>query len=191
MPTDSTSHLPADAGSAPGGCLVLVPGGESSPVQLLSALTSRALSAHVVHDEPGVMAGLAKLGGGRRVLVIVEPERWSRLGELVCAVQAYHRDVLCWQFVEHNGSGPRLAMLDQSVPGPGGAWADQAGAGGSEPPAGGGGQPGAGVIGMADRRRRAIDDLVVKVPGRTLSTREVVTQQELTMLLGPAPGEAG
>jgi hypothetical protein len=32
---------------------------------------------------------------------------------------------------------------------------------------------------------------LVSAPGRELSTREVVTQQELTMLLGPAPGEAG
>lgn len=47
------------------------------------------------------------------------------------------------------------------------------------------------VVGKIRKRTRTIDQLLVSTPGHELSTREVVTQQELTMLLGPAPGEAG
>ena len=50
---------------------------------------------------------------------------------------------------------------------------------------------GTGPVGQIRKRTRPVDRLLVPAPGRQVSTREVVTQQELTMLLGPAPGEAG
>lgn len=167
--------------AAQGSCLVLVHADAPAPDALLKALGSRGLLPQVISDEPGVMAALAGLTGPRRVVVIVEPQRWERLAELVRAVQTYHHDVLCWQYVQQGGEPGRLSRLDKSMNGP----ADANGHGGQDDR--GEDRP----VGQLLGRRRALDRLVVRVPGRTLSTREIVTQQELTMLLGPAPGEAG
>lgn len=182
---------PPVPGVFPGRCLVLVPDGAAAPEALLKALGSRELSPGVVHDEPAVMAALAETGGGRRVLVVVEPGRWGRLAELVNAVKTYHAGTLCWQYIECVGQGVRLTMLDPAVVNGAGHGMNGAGQDGA-------GRSGAGVAEqpmpagqIVPRRRRPIDDLLVKVPGRQMSTREIVTQQELTMLLGPAPGEAG
>jgi hypothetical protein len=150
---------------------------------LLEALASRRVSCRVVHDEPAVMSLFAERPAGRRVLIVVEPGRCQRLAELICAVQAYHREVLCWQYAERDADRPRLKTLDQRFKGPaGGAHrVNNSPRDGSD----------RGPIGRIVTRRRAVDALLNKVPGRPLSTREVVTHQELTMLLGPVPGEAG
>lgn len=140
----------------------------------------------VLHDEPSVMAELGRLGGARRVLVVSEPARWARLPDLVQAVHAYHGDVLCWRFDTDSEVGPRLKTMgtvaSPSTNGPGDlldAGAEYAHREGV-----------IGPVGQIIGRRRPLDSLLVKVPGRPLSTRQIVTQQELTMLLGPAPGEA-
>lgn len=138
---------------------------------LLRALSARGLSPVVVNDEPGAMVGLAELaqqGLARRVLIVVEPSRWERAGELAGAVRLHHGSVYCWQFDVREGAEPMLSVLE-AVPGPGER----------------------SVVGTIRHRRRSVDALLVKAPGQELSAREVVTQQELTMLLGPAPGEAG
>lgn len=167
-----------------GRSLVLVPDGTARPDALLSALASRGLCPELVIDEPSVMAGLASMDGERKVLIVVEPERWDRLGELICAVQTHHSEVMRWQYVDAADSGPRVSMLDGRFDGPrmNGQAHGVAGSGArvSDP-----------VGQILGRRQRPVDALLVKVPGRPLSTREVITQQELTMLLGPVPGEAG
>lgn len=163
----------------PGGCLVLFEEGSRLPGQLMRALDARGLSAEVVRDEPGVMSGLSTLMGSPRVLVVADPGRWLRLGELIRAVHTYHPDVFCWQFESGDGGGGRgmhVSELDKRYARANG-----------EPAVDGQ----TGPVGQILGRRRAVDALLVKVPGRPLSTREIVTQQELTMLLGPAPGEAG
>ena len=165
-----TTHPAAHAG----GCVVMVRETAQAPNALLNALRSRGLPPVVAHDGPGVMTALAELDDRRRVLVIVEPVGWVRLAELVQAVRTYHPDVLCWQFGDQDQGGQRLTLLDQSLSGP-------VFAGGMDD----------GPVGHIGRRRRTVDQLLVKVPGRPLTSREIVTQQELTMLLGPAPGEAG
>ena len=173
----------------PGGCVVLSRPDTPSPTTLVKALASRGLAVRLVHDEPSVMTLFAERPMGRRVLVVVEPGRWERLAELICAVQGYHREVLCWQFCEANGAQPRLKALDQRFSGPGPSpVVDARASRGSLAEAGG--EEG-GPIGRIVGRRRPVDALLNKVPGRPLSSREVVTQQELTMLLGPMPGEAG
>jgi len=165
--------------------VVLMPGGTEVNAPLLKALAGRGLPPVVVSDEPGVMSELAKLSqrrAQRRVLVIVEPERWARLGELVCAVQSHHSRVHCWHYAERGEGAPLLTHLDQRFAGPT-ATADAKSQviedDETEP------------LGQITRRRRTVDRLLVKAPGREMSAREIVTQQELTMLLGPAPGEAG
>lgn len=121
------------------------------------------------------LSALADRGVGRRVLVVVEPTHWSRLDQLTAAVRAYHRGVFCWQFVAGGSGGATLSQLDPSSP----------------EAAGHGGASGNGPLGKIRKRARTVDRLLVSAPGQELATREVVTQQELTMLLGPAPGEAG
>jgi hypothetical protein len=149
----------------------------ANPV-LLRALTARGLTPTVVHDEPAAMLALAELSErqlGRCVLIVVEPVRWPRVDQLVDAVRGFHATVHCWQFDAAEGADPMLSqfeMGDEVVP------RDQ-------------GQASLGPVGRIRRRTRPVDRLLVSAPGRELSTREVVTQQELTMLLGPAPGEAG
>lgn len=171
----------------PGGCVVLVRPDAPTPVALIKALESRGLATRVAHDEPGAMTLFAERPTGRRVLIVVEPGQWQRMAELVCAVQAYHREVLCWQFVDQSGDTPRLKALDQRFQGPGPApVADARGSNGRA-----NGETDHAPIGRIVGRRRPVDALLNKVPGRPLSSREIVTQQELTMLLGPVPGEAG
>lgn len=158
-----------------GGSVVLMRGGEGRCAVLLSALSARGLAPVVVHDEPSAMVALAELAQrdvARRVLIIVEPMQWGRVDQLASAVRAYHREVYSWQFDSREGADPMLSKLDVAF--------DQAGR--SEHPS---------IVGKIRRRTRTVDQLLVPAPGQELSTREVVTQQELTMLLGPAPGEAG
>ncbi len=169
--------------------MVLIKPEAPSPTALINALRSRGLAVRVVNDEPVVMSLFAEKPAGRRVLIVAEPGGWDRLAELICAVQTYHHEVLCWQYA-HLGNGRQsLARLDQHVRGPGPSPA----ADGRSSAAGSSGyvSDAAGPVGRIMRRRRNVDALLTRVPGKPLSTREVVTQQELTMLLGPMPGEAG
>ncbi len=178
MPTQSHDAESTGAGMFPGGCVVLSRPQVAAPELLIRALKSRGLSVRLVHDEPSVMMLFAERSLGRRVLVVVDPPKWERLAELICAVHTYHGQVLCWQFSEQGNGQPRLKALDQRFSGP--VQSDESDGDASD-------------VGPVGRivRRRPVDALLTRVPGRPLSTREVVTQQELTMLLGPMPGEAG
>lgn len=165
-------------GDVAGGSVVLMRGRDAGCDVLLRALSARGLSPQTVDDEPGAMlalAGLSHKGLARRVLIVVEPAQWSRLAELLAAVGDYHNSAYCWQFDARDGAGPMLSQLEtvsyQFEQGPQ--------------------VSGAGPVGQIRKRTRPVDRLLVAAPERELSTREVVTQQELTMLLGPAPGEAG
>lgn len=171
----NTPIQPAVPGVFPGGCLVLVAEGQDAPKALLAALASRGLAPSTVHDEPAVMTALAGKTDGRRVLVVVEPEVWPRLDELLYAVGVYHGDVLCWQFKPQVDASPQLSALkrDAITSADGANSADEAG-----------------PIGQILGRPRPVDALLVKVPGLPASSRDIVTPQELSMLLGPAPGAA-
>lgn len=145
--------------------VVLVPRGGDAPGSLLGALSSRGFAVTVVGDEPGVMLALAELRGRRRVMVVVEPGRCSRLDELLNAVRVYHGRVLCWRFSSDDGGAARLASFEVDR-----------------------------LLSEEDdrfaSRDRRIDRLLVPAPGEPMSAGQIVTQQELTMLLGPASGEA-
>lgn len=164
-------------GDAPaGGSVVLMRGRSGHRETLLRALSARGLAPVIAEDEPAAMvalAGLSEQGLARRVLVVVEPRQWPRVDELTAAARRYHGPVHCWQFVAAGESGPRLSPLACSP--------EQQACDGQDP----------GTVGKIHKRTRAVDRLLVPAPDQALSTREVVTQQELTMLLGPAPGEAG
>lgn len=179
---DVQPKQPPAPGVFPGGCVLLVPPEMDTPQALVRALGSRELSAKVVHDEPAVMEALSEMDEARRVLVVVEPDRWPRLAELVHAVRSFHGSVLCWQYKAVDDSPGRLSMLDHTlVMRPQAKKLDQDAL-----------ESETGPIGqILGHRRRPLDKLLTRVPGRPLTSREIVTQQELTMLLGPAPGEAG
>jgi len=164
--------------AAGGGSVVLVRDRGAGCDVLLRALSARGLSPVTVHDEPSAMlalAGLADRGLGRRVLIVVEPARWPRLDQLTQAVRGYHGSVHVWQFDHRDGADPMLSQLEAMPARNGGEDASSA----------------VGPVGQIRKRDRAVDRLLVKPTGQVQSPREVVTQQELTMLLGPVPGEAG
>ncbi|MEO0475434.1 MAG: hypothetical protein AAF085_05585 [Planctomycetota bacterium] len=170
MSRDTVSIIPA-ATQAGASVLLVREGTEASSV-LLRALTARGLTPTIVHDEPGAMLALAEDAErrlARRVLIVIEPDQWARLGELAAAVRAFHTPVHCWQFDVTDGAVPKLSSLEADA----------------------GVDDGHAPVGRIRKRARPVDRLLVSAPGRELTTREVVTQQELTMLLGPAPGEAG
>lgn len=187
-----------------GRCLVLAPREGAVSGALLSALGKRGLSVHLVGDEPGVMVELAS--GGCAVVVAVNPPVWPRLSELAYAVRQHYPRVLCWQFTEDESGVPRLKALDTdflgpkppSDPGPGqhglaaakwsGTLPAQAQADLRPSDTMNGGV--VGPIGRIRGRRRLIDDLVIQAPHGPAPTNALVTQEELTMLLGPTPGEA-
>ena len=144
---------------------------------LLRALSARGLMPELAHDEAGAMLALAGLGRrrvARRVLIVVEPATWGRLGELMAAVRDYHGEVYCWQFDASDGADPMLSQLATS--------ANRNGRESKSAPTG--------PVGLIRKRSRSVDRLLVSPLGDEVSARGVVTQQELTMLLGPAPGEA-
>jgi len=151
---------------------VLVPAGMDEPVSLIKALASRGFETDVVRDEPSVMLGLSASSGDAPVLIVVEPQCWSRLDELVHAVRVYYDAVRCWQYSRAEHAAGRLSSLEIEL--------------GGESTGGG-----SGAAGQILNRHRSVEDLLVKLPEGPMSAHEVVTQQELTMLLGPVPGEAG
>lgn len=161
----------------------------------MRALDSRGFDPRVVTDEPGVMLALAELsdrGASPCVLVIAEPAWFGRLAELVCAVQTHYPEVLCWQYATRGSGAGRLSELDKRVAGPP-RLADFAGGpteARSEGSGGGRGSKSDASVGLVQRRRRPVDGLLTKMRRAQPSPREIVTQQELTMLLGPVPGEA-
>lgn len=151
--------------------MVLLHDGAQGCSVLLRALSSRGLSVVVVNDEPSAMVQLSewsKRGLSRRILIVVEPLRWERVGELAFAVRLHHGSVCCWQFDVQEGAELMLSVLDPAL-----------------------GRGERSVVGKIRHRRRSVDEVLVQAPGGELSARGVVTQQELTMLLGPASGEAG
>lgn len=158
--------------------MVLMREQASSCDVLLRALSARGLPPEVVRDEPGAMlalAGCMRRGLDRRVLIVVESTHWQRLDQLIDAVDAHYGSVYCWQFDNQDGASPMLTQMQRaSYPFDQGAQRSQAS-----------------PVGHVRKRTRPVDRLLVSAPGREESTREVVTQQELTMLLGPVPGEAG
>lgn len=191
-------------GKPNGRCLVLAPreGGVSG--ELLSALSHRGLAVHLVGDEPGVMVELA--GGDCAVVVAVDPPVWPRLTELAYAIRQHYPRVHCWQFVVSEGKGPQLSKLENEYLGPrpprehegGGATGNAAAANRpalanatGDPRYGTPGGSAVGPIGRIRGRRRLIDKMVVRAPQAPSPTGSLVTEEELTMLLGPNPGEAG
>lgn len=161
----------------------------------MPALTGRWDAVSVVSDEPGVMEELS--AGEVSMLVVVEPDRWASLKPLALAVGQYFGHVLCMQFVESPAEDqPRVTPLasrwlaaEGSIGEDSGALLDASADGHAT--ADDGSQEDA----DAAKRRRNVSHLVVHVaeePGERSPEvpTSLVTEEELSMLLGPLPGEA-
>lgn len=228
-----------------GRCVVLSPPGGALLGLLLPALTGRWHSVSVVADEPGVMEELA--GTGVSTLVVVEPDRWTRLGQLTDAVDHYYPRVVCMAYqIEPGGDAPRIASLkpersmadvDSSTmpvePAPSPAVSPPLGTAAAvaaevaadarqqaglapepsatcesdsaprqgNPPGQNGTTPRAnGVYAIPGpatvpptARRQRVDQLAVRVDAPPTTEDDpheaLITEDELTMLLGPGPGE--
>lgn len=162
-----------------GRCMVLVSPDRADPVALVTALTRKGLTVQRVSHEMQVMAELS--AGGVTLVVVVEPDAMMRVGELRDAVREHFPDVLCWKYaIQAAGKMPRLVSLDppsnlkNSNVSP---------------------QKQVSPIGRIVGRRRTLDRLAVSVPGPSpldpLPPAKLVSDEELSMLLGPAPGEVG
>ena len=202
---ESTSQPSAQPGvKGPGRCLVLAPPDSAVSGALLSALSRRGLSVHLVRDEPAVMVELSS--GGCAVVVAVDPESWPRLAELAYAIRQHYPAVHCWQFTENPTGQPHLTGLHRDYLGPrpprpaietlrGAATVNEDATVEMlhDTHAGDGLAPGGGSIGPIGRirgRRRLINDLVVRAPHAPSPSGSLISEEELTMLLGPTPGEA-
>lgn len=85
--------------------MVLVGRGTSMPARLLEGLETRGAQVQIVSDPASVMAELA---AGAKAVVINEPPRVRRLGELLAAMRRYYPQTACWQFVAQGPEGEPL-----------------------------------------------------------------------------------
>lgn len=152
---------PATALNTEGGiCLVLADKLTAVPGLLAAALSRRGFTVQVVTDSPSVMLSLAQQTPP--CLVVVNPDSVPMISELVQAVRAYHPGVAMWSFTQPAGGGPKLDSFNGHYhPSPASSDADL---------------------------RQPLDELVVRVPCQTQDIQgPIVSEEELTMLLGPTP----
>lgn len=77
---------------------------------LIDALERRGLTLSFAENLPQVMVALAT--ADVKLVLVVEPGEFARLGELLQAIHVYHPQTTCWRYeAEENGPG-RLAKLN-------------------------------------------------------------------------------
>ncbi|MEM1355367.1 MAG: hypothetical protein AAGC44_04625 [Planctomycetota bacterium] len=188
-----------------GRCLVLTPVDTTVSGALLAALSRRGLSVHLVQDEPSIMVELA--GAGCAVVVAVEPARWFHLAELAYAIRQHYPAVYCWQFTLDDAGRPHIGGLELEYLGPqppqrgeatlrGAALANeqatlQSVSDRADSGVHSAGGEAIGPIGRIHGRRRVMTDLAIQAPNAPAPSGALISEEELTMLLGPTPGEAG
>ncbi len=168
-------------------CVVLAPQGGLAPADLLSGLSRRGVSTAVVADPAAVMVELARFATG--ALIVVQPDLQPDLPELIQAVKAYYPRTVRWCYRVDQASGkPQLGKLNGHVSdaGQGNLALTEAGNDGrlaaqrqSER------TPLARVDhGMPNERVRS---LIVKVDALPGGDQPLISEEELSMLLGPVP----
>lgn len=174
-------------------CVVLVGSAGSAPADLLSGLSRRGVSTTVVVEPAGVMVELAKENNG--ILVVVDPDNQPWLDDLIQAVRHYHPRTVRWCYRRPHPSGQAqlLPLTDRTHTGNGQNHPTPAPV--SEPdvsahytlpnPR----SPLGRVQSQVPRER--MRSLVVKVQGPTEVGEPLISEEELAMLLGPVPEEAG
>ncbi len=96
--------------SGPAPQCVLLVGGGAVPSSLVAALGQRGIGATIARAAPEVMAALAQ--GEVSSVVVVEPDRQDRAGELRDAAVTYHPAVRFWSYTpQAPGREARLAVF--------------------------------------------------------------------------------
>ncbi|GAB4196100.1 MAG: hypothetical protein Kow00105_10270 [Phycisphaeraceae bacterium] len=170
-------------------CVVLAGSGVSAPGDLLEGLSSRGVGVVVVSEPAYVMLELAKRHTG--AVIVIEPGRQPWLEPLDQALRHYHPKTVRWCYLKpHNGQSARLLRLDAFMS--------------SSPPfgrSGNGSRDDALAFPRAHPRsplsraqsqipRERMRSLLVKVPGQSGTTEPLISEEELSMLLGPMPKES-
>jgi hypothetical protein len=89
--------------------VVLVPRGLDRPASLLRGLGQRRITVRVVEDAYDLLVALAQ--EQPQVVILHEPGRLPRLGELIATLTTYYPKVLCWRYADSDGSGlTKLAL---------------------------------------------------------------------------------
>lgn len=181
-------QTPMSAGTR---CVVLVGVSGSAPTDLLGGLSRRGVSTAVVSDPAAAMVALARQSAG--ALVVVEPEEHAWLDDLIQALKSYHPRTVRWGYRSQHPSGiPQLQPLGEYAP----VEPDQ-----SQPvQPNGQGQAHRYIVpdpksplgrAQAQVPRERVRSLVVKVQGSSDVDEPLISEEELAMLLGPAPEELG
>jgi hypothetical protein len=182
-PRPPNARPPSDAAvphaGRTGRCLLLTQRGEPAPTLLANRLAERQLAIETFTDASALMAALA--GGATLAVVVLQPCRQPRLGELLRALQRYYPGVVCWQYE----AGPGLQRIE-TTPNSG-----QAGVVEKDRPFGS--EQRNGMFGTP-RNRQPLEPRNQQPAGA--ETAPLLTQEELDMLLGsmedlPAGGGAG
>lgn len=177
----------------PARCLLLVGEAGAVPSSLVSALNRRGLETVILREAPEVMVELAAEQHARRretnsaadlqnplSLVIVEPEQQLHIDELRQAIDTYHPGTRCWRYAAHGRPGQASLQAFDAV-----SAADHARvpthASTDARPDKNAAEP-TGFVRSADQRLRSV---VVRLGG--VETTPLVSEEELAMLLGPAP----
>ncbi len=145
--------------------------GASAPAGLLAALAEHGLGVTVVVDAAAALREVIR--GRTRRVVCCEPARLARSGELFAVVRDYYPGVSCWQF---DPAAETLTMMN--------GHAVDASTGTKE---------------THQQSARSVDDPgeAADVPNNDGTAvgfeppRPLITEEEVTMLLGPVPPQRG
>lgn len=181
-----------NSGPVPQGtrCVILTPPGGSVPARLLSGLSRRGVSMAVVADPVGVMVELSRASLG--VLIVIEPDRQPNLAELIQAMITYYPRTVRWCYRAQADSGkPGLTPLngqkvgqETSSPAMGSSFV---GENNHDAPPLDPAHRSPLARAQSDSRDRRMRSLVVKVPAPPGVDQPLISEEELAMLLGPAP----
>jgi hypothetical protein len=179
-------------------CVVLVGPSGSAPADLLGGLSRRGVCTTVVTEPAAAMVELARQTTG--ALIVIESDRLSWLDELIQAVKTYHPRTVRWGYRGYRGGrsedpsgNPQLSPLgDDALKYAAGPQSERSN-GHDDPPRYIVPDPKS-PLGRAQSQipRERVRSLVVKVPDFAGADEPLISEEELSMLLGPAPeGQGG
>lgn len=172
-------------------CVVLAGGGISAPTDLLGGLSRRGVSTVVVTEPAKAMVELARETTG--ILVVIEPDRQPWLDELIQAVKTYHPRTVRWGYrCVHHSDRPQLEPLSHhnGKPVTNAMPAHSHNVGTDKTPCYVVPDPRS-PLGRVQSQvpRERVRSLVVKVQDPGGLDEPLISEEELAMLLGPAPDE--
>ncbi len=170
---------------------MLLGSGGAAPADLLSGLSKRGVSVTVVTGPAAAMVELAREPAG--ALIVVEPQRQTWLHEFIEALKHYHPRTVRWGYCK---SGPScIAQLQPLEPRSNNHHSSKdqrSNANGKDKPRYIVPDPKS-PLGRAQSQipRERVRSLVVKVQNSSEVDEPLISEEELAMLLGPGPDEAG